>query len=117
MKLRWMLEYYLVLGLISLTLPAQTQHGTASGEDPRGVIDGVNFVFTLAFVPLPLNSLHLYRNGVRQRQEADYKLSVVQEPSGPQAKIKFIPLPIQPPGTVPVVIPTLGDSLLADYTY
>jgi hypothetical protein len=44
-------------------------------ETPAGVLDGANTVFTLANIPSPSTSLHLYRNGVRLDTGVDYSLS------------------------------------------
>jgi len=55
--------------------------GGASGnfvdaEIPVGTVNGSNAVFTLASAPSPVGSLELYRNGLFQRQDVDYQLSV-----------------------------------------
>jgi len=42
-------------------------------EVPVGVVDGVNTVFTLADIPTS-GSLHLYKNGLRQRPTIDYTI-------------------------------------------
>lgn len=47
----------------------------ADGEVPAGAVNGVNAVFTLASSPSPAASLDLYRNGLFQRQGADYQIS------------------------------------------
>jgi len=44
-------------------------------EVPEGNIDGTNRIFTLAVVPIPENSLQLYRNGLLQKSGFDYTLS------------------------------------------
>lgn len=44
-------------------------------ETPAGVVNGVNLVFTLNQAPAPASSLHLFRNGVLQRQSVDYVLN------------------------------------------
>ena len=44
-------------------------------ETPRGTMDGVNTTFTMSFVPTPVLSLKLYRNGTLLRQSADYTVS------------------------------------------
>jgi hypothetical protein len=98
--------------IVSQLLFAQSPHGIVSEETPRGAIDGVNSSFTLNFQPAPFSSIHLFRNGLRQQRNVDYILS------GPNhMQIVFNPLPVQPPGTVGLIIPIPGDSLLADYTY
>lgn len=66
------------------------------GEAPRGVIDGMNAVYGLMAAPSPA-SLHLFRNGVRQKEGVDYALS--------GAVITF----------VAAGIPQPGDTLLGDY--
>lgn len=45
------------------------------GEAPIGVRDGTNSVFTLNAVPWPAASLHLFRNGLRQKPGNDYTLA------------------------------------------
>jgi len=47
----------------------------ADAETPAGAVNGVNAVFTLASTPSPAASLELFRNGVLQRQGADYQIS------------------------------------------
>jgi hypothetical protein len=47
----------------------------ADGEVPTGIVNGSNAVFTLALPPSPAASLELYRNGLFQRQGADYQIS------------------------------------------
>lgn len=42
-------------------------------ETPSGVVDGVNTIFTLAQLPAS-GSLHLYKNGLRQRPTIDYTI-------------------------------------------
>lgn len=49
--------------------------GIADIETPSGAINGVNPVFVLSAVPFPAASLQLYRNGLLQKQGADYSLS------------------------------------------
>lgn len=44
-------------------------------EVPAGTVNGSNAVFTLANVPTPASSLHLFLNGVRLRQGTDYTLT------------------------------------------
>jgi len=82
--------------------PVPSLSGFIDGETPSGLIDGKNRVFRLASVPVPLSSLHLYRNGIRQRVEADYALSST-------GVIIFISYPFLGP------IPAIGDKLTADY--
>ena len=41
----------------------------------QGAVNGSNAVFTLASAPSPAGSLALYRNGLFQRQGADYQIS------------------------------------------
>jgi hypothetical protein len=47
----------------------------ADAEIPVGTVNGVNTVFTLASTPSPAASLELFRNGLLQRQGADYQIS------------------------------------------
>jgi hypothetical protein len=47
----------------------------ADAEVPAGAVNGSNTVFTLASTPSPAASLELYRNGLLQRQSADYQIS------------------------------------------
>lgn len=44
-------------------------------ETPSGVVDSSNATFTLSTAPNPASSLQIMRNGVVQRQGADYTLS------------------------------------------
>jgi hypothetical protein len=67
------------------------------GEVPIGVIDGVNFTFTLASPPNPSTALHLYRNGVRLSPGIDFSLT--------GAAIAFLP----------GAVPQASDTLTADY--
>ena len=60
--------------------PCGTGGGGAGGsfadaEIPAGVVNGSNTVFTLASTPSPAGSLELYRNGLLQKQSADYQIS------------------------------------------
>ena len=65
-------------------------------ETPAGVIDGANNSYTLAFTPAA-GSLHLMRNGTRQKAGLDYNLT--------GSSISFLP----------GATPQPGDVLLADY--
>jgi hypothetical protein len=47
----------------------------ADAEVPAGTVNGSNAAFTLASSPSPAGSLELYRNGLLQRQGADYQIS------------------------------------------
>ncbi|MCU1339479.1 MAG: hypothetical protein JWO19_5060 [Bryobacterales bacterium] len=47
----------------------------ADAEIPAGVVNGSNAAFTLASTPSPAGSLQIYRNGLLQRQSADYQIS------------------------------------------
>lgn len=69
------------------------------GETPGGVVDGANVTFTLANSPSPTTTLHVFRNGVRQKSGFDYILS--------GGTITFLS----------VSTPQPGDTLLADYRY
>jgi hypothetical protein len=66
-------------------------------ETPEGVINGSNTRFTLSSTPMPAASLHVYRNGLLQKEGLDYILSV--------NAITF----------VPAAVPGPGDVLLATY--
>jgi hypothetical protein len=48
----------------------------SDNEAPVGSVNGVNRVFTLAGTPLPASSLRVFRNGLLQRAEVDYDLTV-----------------------------------------
>ena len=65
-------------------------------ETPSGAIDGANNSYTLAFTPAT-GSLHLLRNGIRQKAGLDYNLT--------GSGIGFLP----------GATPQPGDVLLADY--
>jgi len=60
-------------------------------ETPSGRIDGVNRVFALQQVPIR-GSLLLFRNGLLQRQEADYALV--------DLTVTFVPAAIPQPGDI-----------------
>ena len=68
-----------VAGLLSAAdktkLDASTTVVFVDNEVPSGVVNGVNAVFTRAFIPSPATSLHLYVNGVRQRLGVQYSLA------------------------------------------
>ncbi len=66
-------------------------------ETPRGTIDGTNALFTLAFTPNPISSLHLYLNGLRQQFNSDFFIG--------ENRVHF------------VVAPQPGDKILADYRH
>lgn len=65
-------------------------------EVPVGTIDGANNTFTLAFVPNPVESLMLFKNGLLQMQGAgeDYTIlgnTITFEPDNiPQAEFKLV---------------------------
>lgn len=67
-------------------------------EEPQGVIDGKNKIFTLDYLPLP-NSVKVYRNGMRLRMGEDKDYIVDGR------VIEFH----EPPPT--------GSVLLVDYSY
>jgi hypothetical protein len=67
-------------------------------ETPGGTPNGTLVTFTLANSPAG-SSLHLYRNGLRQRSGLDYTIS--------GSSITFLA----------VAVPQLGDLLLADYRF
>lgn len=54
-------------------LPPQVAY--VDHEAPGGSIDGANRIFTLASAPAPSASLHLFRNGILQREGVDFLLS------------------------------------------
>jgi hypothetical protein len=49
--------------------------GFVDMETPTGVVDGANAIFGLSAAPSPSSSLHLFRNGILQRQGTDYVLT------------------------------------------
>lgn len=49
--------------------------GFVDAETPSGAVNGANQVFVLSQAPSPAASLHLYRNGILQRQAVDYVLA------------------------------------------
>lgn len=71
-------------------------------ETPAGVIDGRNHNFQLASIPIPLTSLHLYRNGLRQRIGGDFTVNSA-------GLIAFVQYPGLP------AIPGPQDKLVCDY--
>ena len=44
-------------------------------EVPAGVVDGANVAFAISAAPAPASSLHLFRNGLRQKAGFDFSLS------------------------------------------
>ncbi len=97
------------ISIVAIPTHAQTPHGTASEEVPRGVIDGLNATFTLNFQPAPWGSIHVFRNGLRQMRHADFELGGLNH-----TQIIFNPISQECPLGC---IPQPGDRLLADYTY
>jgi hypothetical protein len=81
-------------GAGSVVLP-----GFSDFEIPAGAVNGSNAVFTLAFPPVPANSLSLFRNGLRMESGQDYSLL--------GSTITFFL------GS----IPQPGDTLVASYRY
>lgn len=71
----------------------------ADAETPAGAINGSNATFTLAHAPNPVNSLAVYRNGVRAKLSDDYTVN--------GQSIQF----------VTGAIPQTGDILLVYYRY
>jgi hypothetical protein len=71
----------------------------SDAEIPSGAINGANVVFTLAHAPSPIDSLNLFRNGLRMEHGVDYAIS--------GNTITFYA------GS----IPQIGDLLLASYRY
>jgi len=74
-----------------------TQPGFTDNEVPAGLVDGGNMTFTLTSVPVPAESLVLYRNGMLQKASLDYTLTgnAIQFAAG--------------------AVPQPGDTLLASY--
>ena len=72
----------------------------SDGETPVGTPNGTLTAFTLLNAPANSGTtLHLYRNGLRQKAGVDYTIS--------GSTITFLP----------VSVPQVGDSLLADYRF
>ncbi|MCX6591887.1 MAG: hypothetical protein NTZ56_10205 [Acidobacteria bacterium] len=71
--------------------------GFVDSEVPAGAVNSSNRVFTTASTPQPASSLALYRNGVLQRNPADYSIS--------GNTITF----------VTAATPQTGDTVLASY--
>lgn len=69
-------------------------------ETPSGTIDGTNTTFTLAALPNPASSLHVYRNGLRQKSGMDYNFS-----GGPSFQF------------VAVATPQPGDTIIVEYRH
>jgi hypothetical protein len=69
-------------------------------EVPTGAVDGVNVSFTLAFVPNPVGSLQVFRNGLRQKVTFDYNFM-----GGPTFTF------------LAVATPQPGDTLLVSYRH
>jgi hypothetical protein len=65
-----------------------TGAGFIDGEEPAGLINGSNLTFTLGQIPAPSSSVQLFRNGILQKQGADYTVSgntiTFANPSVPQ---------------------------------
>jgi hypothetical protein len=74
-----------------------SQPGFTDNEVPAGLVDGANTSFTLSAVPVPAESVVLYRNGVLQKAGLDYTLAgnTIQFAAG--------------------AAPQQGDTLLASY--
>lgn len=66
-------------------------------ETPQGIINGSNTTFTIATIPVPIGSLHLFRNGLLQKLNTDYSVS--------GNSIIF----------TSASVPNSGDILIADY--
>ena len=49
--------------------------GFVDGENPAGVVNGVNGLFTLVQTPVPAGSLAVYRNGMRMKSGLDYTIT------------------------------------------
>jgi hypothetical protein len=73
--------------------------GIVDSEVPAGTVNGTNGAFTLAQVPTPAASLHLYLNGIRLRLGTHYSLS--------GNTITY----------VAAHVPQTGDEHYADYRY
>jgi hypothetical protein len=67
----------LLVGGTSAPCTASTQAAATivDSEIPTGTMNSANAVFTLANVPNPPGSLHVYWNGVRMSPRADYTLA------------------------------------------
>lgn len=81
----------------SANVGSQISQTFVDGETPAGAPNGTLATFTLAGVPG--NSLHLYRNGLRQKVGVDYTLA--------GNTITFLS----------VSVPQTGDLILADYRF
>lgn len=114
MKYRYVIfSASLVLGLLfaQTKINSSTQIKGASGttitltdnEVPAGVVNGTNQIFTLAAMPNPSSSLHLYLNGLRQSPGGDYVLVGTTITFNPAS------IPQAPAGVL--------DTLLADYRH
>jgi hypothetical protein len=68
-------------------------------EVPAGAVDGANGAFTIGSVPVPVSSLHLFRNGLLQKTGFDYSLS--------GSTVTF----------VSAAVPQPGDTILASYRH
>jgi hypothetical protein len=70
------------LKVVNLQLYGNTgqtgNHQHVSCEVPSGSVNGVNVTFTVSQVPVPSSSLHLYKNGMLQKEGTgnDYQLNV-----------------------------------------
>jgi hypothetical protein len=71
----------------------------AYSEKLTGDIDGKNVIFTLVNAPNPLNSLEIFRNGMRLAADVDYTVS--------GATVTFNA----------ISVPRNGDLLVANYTH
>lgn len=69
--------------------------GFIDGEVPSGTINGINGIFTTAYLPI-INSLRLFLNGQRLKKGQDYTIST-----------SIITM---------TTIPFTGDTLTVDYT-
>lgn len=87
-------------GLVAPPAPAvRTQSQMAWMESPVGTVDGVNNVFTVAYVPNPSNSLMFFVNGVLQKPGAQYDYTLSS-------------------GSITLTVPPESDSnLVATYAY
>ncbi len=79
-------------GSATASLPVFVDH-----ETPAGTVNGSNAIFQLSKTPAPATSLHLFRNGILQRQGVDFTLNA--------NAITFLP----------ASLPQTGDLLEASY--
>jgi hypothetical protein len=79
--------------------PCSGGYSFADKEVPSGTIDGINVIFTVRKSPNPTSSLHLFRNGILQKEGVDYAIS--------GSTVTF----------TSASTPLVGDIILASYRY